>query len=83
MGMRLSVLVQIALRLKRKTARDTRVRPFPGVGPDVFFQYTWFGTGPAAIRTNVFAGFFGFVLFLVSIFCLVETLLGVLAISRV
>lgn len=49
----------------------------------MFFQYAWFGTRPAAVRANVFAGLFGFVLFLVSIFCLFDTFLGVLAISRV
>lgn len=77
------MLVQIALCLERETTRYTWIWPLPSMGPDVFFQYAWFGTRPAAVRANVFAGLFGFVLFLVSIFCLFDTFLGVLAISRV
>ena len=77
------MLVQIALRLKRETTRYTWIWPLTGMGPDVFFQYAGFGTCPAAVRANVLAGLFGFVLFFVSIFGLFDTFLGVLAISRV
>lgn len=83
MGMRLPVLVQVALGLEGEATRDTRVGPFTRMGPDVFLQYTGFGTRPAAVRANVLAGFFGFVLFLVSVFRLIETFLGVLAISGI
>lgn len=83
MGMRLPVLVQIALRLERETTRYAWIRPLAGMGPDVFLQNAWFRARPAAVRADVFAWLFGFVLFFVSIFGLFDTFLGVLAVSRV
>ena len=53
------MFVQVALGFEGESARDAGIRPFVGVGPDVFFQHARLGARVLAVRADV-AATFGF-----------------------